>query len=69
MFDFEGIQGHQRRFITWLLEECAPEVNPADILAPDALEVLAERTATRRLLLKRLVPIVRIFFWVASPST
>lgn len=46
VFDFEGIQGHQRRFITWLLEECAPEVAPSDILAPDALELLAERLVT-----------------------
>lgn len=46
VFDFEGIQGHQRRFITWLLEECAPEVAPSDILALDALELLAERLVT-----------------------
>jgi type II secretory pathway predicted ATPase ExeA len=46
VFDFEGIQGHQRRFITWLLEECAPAVAPSDILAPDALELLAERLVT-----------------------
>ena len=46
VFDFEGIQGHQRRFITWLLEACAPEVAPSDILAPDALELLAERLVT-----------------------
>ena len=46
IFDFEGIQGHQRRFITWLLEQCAPEVEPSDILAPDALELLAERLVT-----------------------
>jgi small-conductance mechanosensitive channel len=31
-----------------------------------SVEVLAERTATRRLLLKRLVPIVRILFWVVA---
>jgi type II secretory pathway predicted ATPase ExeA len=46
VFDFEGIQGHQRRFITWLLEECAPEVDPSDILAPNALDLLAERLVT-----------------------
>jgi type II secretory pathway predicted ATPase ExeA len=46
VFDFEGIQGHQRRFITWLLEQCAPEVNPSNILAPDALELLADRLMT-----------------------
>jgi type II secretory pathway predicted ATPase ExeA len=46
VFDFEGIQGHQRRFIAWLLEECAPGVAPSDILALDALELLAERLVT-----------------------
>lgn len=46
VFDFEGIQGHQRRFITWLLEQGAPDVAPSDILAPDALDLLAERLIT-----------------------
>lgn len=46
VFEFEGIQGHQRRFITWLLEQCAPDVDPSDILAPDALEQLADRLIT-----------------------
>jgi type II secretory pathway predicted ATPase ExeA len=48
VFEFEGIQGHQRRSITWLLEPCAPDVAPADILTPDALERLAERLRTPR---------------------
>ena len=46
VFEFEGIQGHQRRYITWLLEQCAPDVAPSDILTPDALELLAERLIT-----------------------
>ncbi len=46
VFEFEGIQGHQRRYITWLLEQCAPDVAPSDILASDALELLAERLIT-----------------------
>ena len=46
VFEFEGIQGHQRRYITWLLEQCAPDGAPSDILAPDALELLAERLST-----------------------
>jgi hypothetical protein len=46
VFEFEGIQGHQPRYITWLLEPCAPDVAPSDILAPDALELLAERLIT-----------------------
>ena len=46
VFEFEGIQGHQRRFIGWLMEQCAPDVVPSDILAPDALELLAQRLLT-----------------------
>jgi len=46
VFDFEGIQGHQRRFIIWLLQECAPEVEPSAILASDALDLLVERLVT-----------------------
>jgi len=46
VFEFEGIQGHQRRFITWLLEECASDVALSDILAPDALDLLVERLVT-----------------------
>ena len=46
VFELEGIQGHQRRYITWLLEQCAPEVDPMEILTPEALELLAERLIT-----------------------
>ena len=46
VFELEGIQGHQRRYITWLLEQCAPAVDPTDILTPEALELLAERLMT-----------------------
>lgn len=46
VFEFEGIQGHQRRFISWIMEQCAPDVAPSDILAPDALDLLAERLVT-----------------------
>jgi len=46
VFEFEGIQGHQRRYISWLLEKCAPDVAPSDILAPEALELLAELLIT-----------------------
>ncbi len=44
--ELEGIQGHQRRYITWLLEQCAAEVDPRDILTPEALDLLAERLIT-----------------------
>ena len=46
VFDFEGIQGHQRRFITLAFGAVRAEVDPADILAPDALDLLAERLIT-----------------------
>jgi hypothetical protein len=46
VFEFEGIQGQQRRYITWLLEHSAPEVAPRDIVTDDALSVLAERLST-----------------------
>ncbi len=46
VFEFEGIQGQQRRYITWLLEQCAPTVDPLDILPAAALDVLAERLST-----------------------
>lgn len=45
-FEFEGIQGQQRRYITWLLEQCAPAVDPMDILPPDALDLLAAQLST-----------------------
>jgi type II secretory pathway predicted ATPase ExeA len=46
VLEFEGIQGQQRRYITWLLEQCAPTVDPLDILPSAALDVLAERLST-----------------------
>jgi hypothetical protein len=42
----EGIKGHQRGYITWLLEQWAVGVDPTDILMPEALELLAERLMT-----------------------
>jgi type II secretory pathway predicted ATPase ExeA len=46
VLELEGIQGQQRRYITWLLEQCAPSMNPLDIVPPEALELLAERLFT-----------------------
>jgi type II secretory pathway predicted ATPase ExeA len=46
VFELEGIQGQQRRYITWLLEHCAASVDPTDMLTPEALELLAERLLT-----------------------
>src|SRR6266498_1313941 len=52
VFELEGIQGQQRRYITWLLERCAASVDPMEIVTPEALELLAERLIT---------PLQRIF--------
>jgi type II secretory pathway predicted ATPase ExeA len=46
VFELEGIKGHQRRYITWVLEYCAGAGTPQDILTPEALELLAERLMT-----------------------
>jgi len=46
VFEFEGIQGQQRRYITWLLEQSAPTVGAGEILTAEALELLATRLST-----------------------
>ncbi len=46
VLELEGIQGQQRRYITWLLEQCAAAVDPMDIVTPEALDLLAERLIT-----------------------
>ena len=46
VLELEGIQGHQRHYMTWLLEQCAAAVDPLDILTADALDLLAERLIT-----------------------
>jgi type II secretory pathway predicted ATPase ExeA len=47
VFEFEGIKGHQRRYLNWLLEQCTkPKVKPGDLLSEQAVERLAEYLAT-----------------------
>ena len=46
MFELEGIQGHQRRYLTWLVAQCRPQGQPTEILTDEALELLAERLST-----------------------
>ena len=46
VLEFEGIQGQQRRYILWALEQCAAAVDPMDIVTADALDLLAERLLT-----------------------
>lgn len=46
-FEFEGVAGHRREFICWLLKECAEHgKKPADLMDADAIELLAERLRT-----------------------
>jgi type II secretory pathway predicted ATPase ExeA len=47
VFELEGLQGHQRHYITWVLEQTAkPKVSRDDLLTDEALELLAERLVT-----------------------
>lgn len=46
VYELEGIQGHQRRYLTWLLAQCRPQGQPTEILSDGALELLAERLRT-----------------------
>jgi hypothetical protein len=46
VFELEGIQRQQRRYLIWLLEHCAASVDPMEIVTPEALELLAERLIT-----------------------
>jgi type II secretory pathway predicted ATPase ExeA len=39
VFEVEGMPGQQRRYITWLLAQCAPAGDPLEILPSDALEL------------------------------
>ena len=46
-FEFEGVSGHRREFIAWLLKACVEDgINPADIMDADAIDLLAERLRT-----------------------
>ena len=46
VLELEGIQGQQRRYIPWLLEQWAPSREPLDIVTPEALDLLAARLLT-----------------------
>jgi type II secretory pathway predicted ATPase ExeA len=47
IFSLEGIQGRQREYIAWVLQEAAGEgTQPIDLLAEEALALLAERLAS-----------------------
>lgn len=46
-FEFEGVSGHRREFIAWLLKACIDDgIDLADIMDADAIDLLAERLRT-----------------------
>jgi type II secretory pathway predicted ATPase ExeA len=47
IFSLNGIQGYQRDFINWLLQQCcADDVTITDVITNDAMSLLAERLST-----------------------
>ncbi len=47
MFTFDGVADSRREFIEWLLDRCSDEkTSPEDILQPEAIELIAERSTT-----------------------
>ena len=47
VFPFEGMAGHQAGYIAWLLGRCLREgADPAGVIEPDAVELLAARLRT-----------------------
>lgn len=47
VFELEGIKGHQRQYLAWLLERCLqPEIPLDDVLTDEAATLLTERLVT-----------------------
>jgi len=47
VFEYDGVAGHQRDYMTWLLAACAEDgVKVADVIDADALDLLAEKLRT-----------------------
>lgn len=47
VYTFDGVTDSRREFIEWLLDSCSDEkTSPEDILQPEAIELIAERSAT-----------------------
>ncbi len=46
-FEFEGVSGHRREFIAWLLKACLDDgTDPTGVMDADAIDLLAERLRT-----------------------
>lgn len=47
IFTFDGVADSRREFIEWLLDRCSDDkTTPEEILQPEAIELIAERSAT-----------------------
>ena len=47
VLELEGIKGQQKRFLLWLLQQCAkPKVKTTDILTEEAIDLLAQHLVT-----------------------
>ena len=47
IFNFNGIQGYERKYIEWMLVQCSnSKIKPTDIFSEQAIDLLAERLVT-----------------------
>jgi hypothetical protein len=47
VLELDGIKGQQKRFLLWLLQQCAkPKVKSTDIVTEEAIDMLAQRLVT-----------------------
>jgi type II secretory pathway predicted ATPase ExeA len=47
VLELDGIKGQQKRFLLWLLQQCAkPKVKPTDIVTAEAIDLLAQCLVT-----------------------
>lgn len=46
IFSVDKMHGTNREYIHWLLEQCAPDTDAADLFEEDAIELLSERLST-----------------------
>ena len=47
VLELDGIKGQQKRFLLWLLQQCAkPKVKPTDIFTEEAIDLLTQRLVT-----------------------
>ena len=65
VFAYDGIAGHQRDYIAWLLRACvAADTKPGELIDDDAIELLATRLRTPLQIEQHLVLAFEEAFWV-----